>query len=67
MRCDTCHGEAATVMRVVVAKGYNRALARPLYNCPACFDVKERQRAGVARQADSTGRERKASAPQGTR
>ena len=29
------------VMRVVVAKGYNRALARPLYNCPACFDQKE--------------------------
>jgi len=29
------------VMRVVVAKDYNRALARPLYNCPACFEKKE--------------------------
>ncbi len=29
------------VMRVVVEKGYNRALARPLYNCPACFEKKE--------------------------
>jgi len=28
-------------MRVVVAKDYNRALARPLYNCPSCFEKKE--------------------------
>ena len=32
-------------MRVVVAKAYNRALARPLYNCPSCFEKKEQQRA----------------------
>jgi len=29
------------VMRVVVDKGYNRSLARPLFNCPACFEKKE--------------------------
>jgi hypothetical protein len=28
-------------MRVVVAREYNRALARAVYNCPACFDKKE--------------------------
>ena len=28
-------------MRVIVAKDYNRTLARPLYNCPACFEKKE--------------------------
>jgi hypothetical protein len=41
MRCDTCKQETAVVMRVVVSKGYNRALARPLFNCPACFEKKE--------------------------
>jgi hypothetical protein len=44
MRCDTCHQESPQVVRVVIAKDYNRALARPVYNCPACFDAKERQR-----------------------
>jgi len=29
-------------MRVVIAKDYNRALAKPVYNCPACFEQKER-------------------------
>ncbi len=41
MQCDTCKREVPIVMRVVVAKGYNRALARPLYNCPDCFERKE--------------------------
>ena len=41
MRCDTCKQESAVVMRVMVAKNYNRALARPLFNCPACFEQKE--------------------------
>jgi len=31
-------------MRVVVAKDYNRALARPLYNCPSCFEKKEQSK-----------------------
>ena len=41
MRCDTCKQDSAVVMRVVIDQGYNRALARPLYNCPACFEQKE--------------------------
>ena len=41
MRCDTCNEESPVIMRVVVAKGYNRALARAVYNCPACFEKKE--------------------------
>ena len=41
MRCDTCKQETPVVMRVVIAKDYNRALARPIYNCPACFEKKE--------------------------
>jgi hypothetical protein len=41
MRCDTCKEESAVVMRVMVAKGYNRSLARPIFNCPACFEKKE--------------------------
>ena len=28
-------------MRVVVAKDYNRAFARPIFNCPSCFEKKE--------------------------
>ena len=31
-------------MRVVIAKDYNRALARPLFNCPACFEKKEQSK-----------------------
>ena len=41
MRCDTCQQDSDVILRVVVAKGYNRALARPLFNCPACFEKKE--------------------------
>ena len=41
MRCDTCKQESPMVMRVVVARGYNRSLARPLFNCPACYAKKE--------------------------
>ena len=41
MRCDTCKQDSPMVMRVVVAKGYNRSLARPIFNCPACFEKKE--------------------------
>ena len=42
MRCDTCKRESAVVMRVVIDKNYNRSLARPLFNCPDCFEQKER-------------------------
>ena len=41
MRCDTCKQESSVLMRVVIAKDYNRILARPVYNCPACFEQKE--------------------------
>ena len=41
MRCDTCRKDSPVVMRVVVAKDYNRLLARAVYNCPSCFDRKE--------------------------
>ena len=44
MKCDTCQQESPTVMRVVVAKDYNRILARPVYNCPTCFEKKEREK-----------------------
>lgn len=50
MRCDTCKQESPMVMRVMVAKDYNRSLARPIFNCPACFERKEQsQTAGGSR------------------
>ncbi len=51
MRCDTCKQESPIVMRVVVAKSYNRALARPLYNCPSCFEQKEQTKPYTQEQA----------------
>ncbi len=45
MRCDTCKQESPIVMRVVIAKDYNRSLARPIFNCAACFERKERTKA----------------------
>ena len=50
MRCDTCKRETPVVMRVVVAKGYNRALAKPLFNCPDCFERKEDTKRARAQQ-----------------
>jgi len=44
MQCDTCKQESAIIMRVVIAKDYNRSLARPVFNCPSCFDQKEQQK-----------------------
>ena len=44
MQCDTCKQESPVVMRVVIAKDYNRILARPVYNCPVCFEKKERSK-----------------------
>lgn len=56
MQCDTCKQDSPVVMRVVVAKDYNRALARPLYNCPACFEKKEQaRRHGVEAQLQKKG------------
>lgn len=41
MKCDTCKQESEIVLRVVIAKDYNRALARPIFNCAGCFEKKE--------------------------
>ena len=41
MRCDTCGKETQEVKRVVVDTGYDRTLAKALYNCPECFEKKE--------------------------
>ena len=41
MRCDTCGKEVKEVSRVVVDEGYDRTLARALYNCPECYAKKE--------------------------
>ena len=51
MRCDTCKQESAVVKRVVIAKDYNRSLARPIFNCPACFEKKERTKPKEERKA----------------
>lgn len=53
MRCDTCKQETPLVMRVVVSKGYNRTLARPLFNCPACFEKKEESKQPNAKRSAS--------------
>ena len=47
MKCDTCGKEVKEVKRVVVDKGYDRALAKPLYNCPECYEKKERSKSNT--------------------
>ena len=44
MKCDTCKQESDVILRVVIDKDYNRSLARPLFNCPACFEKKEQSK-----------------------
>ena len=44
MRCDTCGKESSEIKRVMVDSGYDRTLARPLYNCPECYAKKEQTR-----------------------
>lgn len=46
MICDTCGKETTVVSRVVIDRGYNRANARPVYNCPECFARKDHERLG---------------------
>ena len=41
MKCDTCGKEAKEVKRVIVDTGYDRSLAKALYNCPECYQKKE--------------------------
>ena len=56
MRCDTCKQESPIVQRVVVDKDYNRSLARPIFNCPACFEQKEQAQQRRAQAAKPGGR-----------
>ncbi len=42
MKCDTCGKESKEVRRVIIDTGYDRTLAKALYNCPECYDQKER-------------------------
>ena len=51
MRCDTCKEESPIVMRVVIAKDYNRSLARPLFNCPRCFEKKAQTKQPAKRRS----------------
>jgi hypothetical protein len=44
MKCDTCGKESPFVSRVVIERDYNRANSKPLYNCPECFEKKNRER-----------------------
>jgi hypothetical protein len=37
------------VLRVLIDKDYNRAQARPLYNCPTCYADKERKKSATDR------------------
>ena len=55
MRCDTCKQESERFMRVVVAKGYNRSLARPVFNCPACFEKKEQLKSAQGSRLKTEG------------
>lgn len=41
MKCDTCGKDVKEVKRVVVDSGYDRTMAKPLYNCPDCYRKKE--------------------------
>jgi uncharacterized Zn finger protein len=45
MRCDTCGKDVKEVRRVVVDEGYDRVMAKPLYNCPDCYAKKEATKA----------------------
>ena len=44
IKCDTCGKESAEVKRVIVDTGYDRVLSKPLYNCPDCYDKKEKSK-----------------------
>ncbi len=44
MKCDTCSKETSEVRRVVIDSGYDRTLARAMYNCPDCYEKKEASR-----------------------
>ena len=37
----TCGKDSPVVQRVVIAKDYDRSLARTPYDCPGCYEKKE--------------------------
>lgn len=53
--CDTCGKKTPTVSRVVIDAGYNRANARPLYNCPECYQKKLQERLQQDTESTSKG------------
>ena len=55
MQCDACKRESPVVLRVVIAKDYNRSLARPLFNCPACYESKEHQKVRSGLRGQGSG------------
>lgn len=44
MKCDTCGKECERLARVVIDRGYDRSMAKPLWNCAECFEKKECER-----------------------
>ena len=58
MKCDTCGKETAEVKRVVIDAGYDRTLAKALYNCPDCYAKKASSRlpAGQAGKKEPEGK-----------
>ncbi|MFH0732566.1 MAG: hypothetical protein V2A72_06565 [Candidatus Omnitrophota bacterium] len=44
MKCDTCYKETDVVKRVVVDSGYDKTLAKPMYNCSSCYEEKLKKR-----------------------
>ncbi len=42
--CDTCGEPSRIVKRVVIDRGYDRTAAKPLFNCPECYDKKNLER-----------------------
>lgn len=62
MRCDTCKQEREMIQRVVIAKNYDRSLARPVFNCPACFEKKEQQKSAPGSRLEAGGKNSSAAA-----
>ena len=58
MKCDTCGKESGEVRRVIVDSGYDRTLARPIYNCPECYQKKETSRRSAQKggEKDQSGK-----------
>ena len=64
MMCDTCKKDSPIVMRVVIAKDYNRSLARPIFNCPDCYEKKEATKTRSGLRAQGSGQLPPAPSPQ---